>query len=133
MVATLWRQQAFFSLSPAGPLGRDTGCKARFHRYRPPRSASLVLGSSALTWWPWHVPAAALGFGSAAPPAAARARPGPAPQAAHLGEWEDRCPETGVGRGGRDECGRRGLGVGRSQPRKAAIKSCGSGWQLRAS
>lgn len=107
----------FFSLSPAGPLGRDTGCKARFHRYRPQRSASLVLGSSALTWWPWHVQAAALGFGSAAPPAAARVRPGPAPQAAHLGEWEDRCPETGVGRGGAGmSAGAGGSGWGGASP-----------------
>lgn len=102
-----------FSSSACLSLGEATGSKPRLHRCNPRRSAALVLGSSALTWWPQHVPAEALGLRSAAPGAAARARPGPAPQAAHLGEWEDAALRRGwgggVGQRGRDECGRRGL------------------------
>lgn len=100
------------SLSPAGPLspGEATGCKARFHRYNPRRSAALVLGSSALTWWRGLSQPRLSGLGlrlPELPPEPARVRP---PQAAHLGEWEDAAPRRGGGAGGvLDECGRRGL------------------------
>lgn len=111
VVATL---KVFFPVCLS--LGEATGYKPRFHHYSPRSSAALVLGSSALTWWPRHVPAAALGLRSAAPGAAARARPGPAPQAAHRGEWEDAALRQGWNRGDGMSAGAGGSGGEESAP-----------------